>query len=247
MNKKDFNPIYKKIIEDKAKDGTFCPFKREMQMDFIEDRLSDDFKGKEGLKVLDACSGEGRLIYFLNQFNDKQQYTGIDYIEGFIERSNEFFKENGNISFEERDIYNLSEKYDKEFDISINYKTMSWLPYYEDIVSELIKVTKSKIYITSLFYEGDADFEVKIRDCKHSEEEDNYSFLNTYSIPRFTDFCKRESAKKVLYHDMKLNLDLPKPEDPNELRTYTIKTTDDIRLEVTGVVLLNWKLVEIVL
>jgi hypothetical protein len=46
---------------------------------------------------------------------------------------------------------------------------------------------------------------------------------------------------------MKLDLDLPKPEDPDRLETYTIRTAQDDRLEITGTTILNWRLVELVL
>jgi hypothetical protein len=46
----------------------------------------------------------------------------------------------------------------------------------------------------------------------------------------------------VQFEDMKLDIDLNPPEDKNLLKTHTVRTADQGRLEITGVLLLNWKL-----
>ena len=99
------------------------------------DKLKLDF-GSKNLNILDACCGYGRLIYFLNQFNSAQNYFGIDYSEMLIQNAIAKFSDFNNIKFELGDVFNLSTKYRKKFDITINYKTLSWLPYYEDCIKE---------------------------------------------------------------------------------------------------------------
>jgi hypothetical protein len=46
---------------------------------------------------------------------------------------------------------------------------------------------------------------------------------------------------------MKVDFDLPKPKNINKLQTYTVLTQTRERIEITGSVILNWRLVEIVL
>jgi ubiquinone/menaquinone biosynthesis C-methylase UbiE len=248
MNEIEENKKYKNIIKSSLnKDKyNFCPFRKESQMDYLFSFLKKDFKNKK-LKVLDACCGYGRLIHFLNEFNPKQNYIGIDYMEELIKDAKERFASFDNISFEKGNVMYLAEKYYKEFDIAINYKTLSWLPYYKTIIEQLFKVTKQKIYITSLFYDGDIDFITKIYPEAQNADENTFSFLNTYSFPKFKKYCISLGAKKVNSIDMHLNFDIAKFKDENILQTYTIKTQEDLFLEVTGNIILNWKLVEIVL
>ena len=174
----------------------------------------------------------------LPDFN--QNYFGIDYSELFIKESKEHFKSNKNIDFNVADVFNLPEKYTKKFDITINYKTLSWLPYYEDCIKELIKVTKDKVYITSLFNEGNIESITKIY-----TDENNYTYLNTYSLEKFKKFVEAQGAKVVDITPMQLDFDLEKPKDINELSTYTQLLADNSRLEITANTLLNWKLVTI--
>jgi hypothetical protein len=140
----------------------------------------------------------------------------------------------------------ISEKYRKFFDVTINYKTLSWLPYYDVIIRELIAATTKRVYITSLFYDGDIDFLTNVYGGA-SEGTGRYTSLNTYSFPKFQKYCLSQGAKEVRSTVMKLDLDLPKPEDPDRLETYTIRTAQDDRLEITGTTILNWRLVELVL
>jgi len=241
---KNDNKIYKKVIKTvlakNKKD--FCPLRKEHQMDYLFLALKKDFKQKN-LRVLEAGCGYGRLIYYLNKFDPRQDYTGIDYMPELLEQGRARFKQK-NIHFVRRDLYNMPAKFHKYFDLTISYKTLSWLPGYEEVLKQLVKSTKNKIYVTSLFYDGDIDFitKVYVDATKNSKE---YSYLNTYSLAKFKIFCRSLGIKKVKATNMKLDLDLPKP-SVKKLRTYT-RHSQDGRLEITGTTILNWKLIELTL
>lgn len=242
------NQLYKKVIQKKFHDNeqSFCPFRREKQMDYLFGSLQKDFELKDQ-KILDLCCGYGRLLYFLEEFDPEQSYYGIDYLEELLEKGKTFFEGKPNISFELGNAYNISAKYKNHFDISILHKTLSWMPYYEKVVEELIQVTNKKIYITSLFWDGDIDFIVKVFE-QPGNKDSNFTYLNTYSLPLFELYCLNMGAKKVIATPMHIDVDLPRPQkDANELATYTEMTMDSRRLELTGPILLSWKLIEIVL
>ncbi len=245
MNEVNENQVYKKYIRSclKKDKAGFCPFRKEKQMDYLFSFLRQDFEEKNQ-RILDACCGYGRLIYFLNEFDSRQLYLGVDYVEELIDQGKQSFVEEKNVKFEFGDILEISKRYKKHFDISINYKTLSWLPYYKRIMEELFKVTKKKIYITSLFYDGDIDFITKIYKGG-LDNADSYTFLNSYSSQRFKKFCEKLGAKSIEFIDMNLDFDLPKSKDLNLLETYTLNTNNNERLEITGNVILNWKLVVI--
>ncbi len=242
------NDKYKKVIQKELLkiDNSFCPFQKERQMDYLFSFLEKDFINNKNLNILDACCGYGRLIHFLSEFNNNQNYFGIDYVESLINDAKNRFSNFNNIGFGVENVLDLPSKFYKYFDISINYKTMSWLPYYENIIEQLFKVTKNKIYITSLFYDGDIDFIVKIyKDA--SLNNGDFTYLNTYSLPKFKNYCNNLGAKHINSIDMNLDFDIKKNNDINILSTYTNMLKSDFRLEITGVSILNWKLIEIAL
>ncbi|MCK4911464.1 MAG: methyltransferase domain-containing protein [Thermodesulfovibrionales bacterium] len=243
MGTREDNEVCKQAMRKLASEGRFCVLKRERQMDHLEDHLGRHIGDRKGLHILDACCGQGRLIHFLSKFAPEQNFLGVDIVEDFIDEGRERFRGVKNVRFERGNIFDLSDTYGKDFDICINYKTLSWLPSYEEPVRQMINVTRERIYITSLFFEGDVDFSVRVHENQMGR--DVYTYLNTYSMPRFTEYCIGLGARNVEFHDMKLDLDLPESEDPDVLDTFTRRLDDGQRLEITGVVLLNWKLVVI--
>jgi ubiquinone/menaquinone biosynthesis C-methylase UbiE len=210
-------------------------------MDHLFEHLARDFE-RPGCKVLDMCGGYGRLTYFLNEFDPRQEYYCFDYSEALVAEARRMFKAHENIHCDTADLYNLSPRYDKAFDITIIYKTLYCLPYYKEAVKQLVNVTRRTIYITSPFFEGDVDFISRIYPSASTGGEENYTYSNSYSIPKFVRYCESLGVKKVEFHDMRLDFDLPPPANKDVLQTYTVQTADQGRLEITGVLVLNWKL-----
>lgn len=235
------NAIYKKMMQEASSKGTFCPFKHEYQMSILESYLEKDFKGKKNLKILDACSGEGRLLYYLVRFNNDQQYLGIDYMRPSIAKAKKTFKGHHNVSFKYGNIYHLPRGFKKKFDITLHYKTLAWLPNYKQAIREMLRVTKKKIYITSLFYDGNYDFEVRIK--SHAKKQKGYIGYYIPGLSKFIYECKRLGAKKVTVKKIRLPFSLSKTNDPEVLKTYTAQLATGKHLEITGTILLDWRLV----
>jgi ubiquinone/menaquinone biosynthesis C-methylase UbiE len=243
MDERSESRIYSDLVEAQLKTSgdAFCPFRRERQMDHLFRHLAADFQGPRQ-KVLDICGGYGRLTYFLNEFDARQEYYCLDYSQTLIEQARKTFAANGNIHCEVADLYALSPRYDKTFDITINYKTLYCLPYYDDAIAQFVKVTRRKIYITSPFFEGDIDFISRIYPSASAGDRSKYAYSNSYAIPRFVEYCKSLGVKDVQFEDMRLDFELAPPTDKDVLKTYTVQTADQGLLEITGVLVLNWKL-----
>ena len=124
---------------------------------------------KEKLKILDACCGVGYLTNLLSEISNKSEFVGIDQTDYLIKDAQQSYKHKKNISFEVGDISKIKKKYKKKFDVTVNWKTISWLPYYDQMLKDLISMTKNHIFLSSLFYDGDIDFEIKVREFKKNE------------------------------------------------------------------------------
>ena len=242
IDERSENRVYNELVRDQLREipDEFCPLRRERQMDYLFRRLAQDFDAP-GRKVLDICGGYGRLIHFLNEFDPRHEYHCLDYSEALIAKARKTFAAQRNIHCEVADLYALSPRYDKAFDITINYKTLYCLPYYEQAVAQFVKATRRRIYITSPFFEGDIDFISKIYPRATAEPE-KYTYSNSYSIPKFVKYCESLGVKKVEFEDMRMDIDLEPPSHRSILKTHTVRTVDDNRLEITGVLVLDWKL-----
>jgi ubiquinone/menaquinone biosynthesis C-methylase UbiE len=197
------------------------------------------------LKILDACCGIGHLDYFFSSLSPGSTFFGIDQTSFLIDEAKKLCSDKKNISFEIDDIYNIPKKYPKSFDVSINWKTISWLPHYDECIKSLFAVTKKHIFLSSLFYDGDIDFEIKVREHKKQKAKTGFNqFYNVYSYPRFEKFLYDLGAKSVKSYNFEIDMDLPKP-PIDHMGTYTMRVDGGKRIQISGPMLMLWKIIQI--
>ena len=209
--------------------------------EIIRPYLTDD------VSVLDACCGIGDLLYFLTQLNPNARFTGVDKAEFLIDEARTHFADNPNVTFEPGDIYALSDQFGaNSFDLSVCKQTLSWLPSYERPVEELMAVTRRAVFISSLFYDGRIDFETRVRDLTTDAGRGGYNaFYIVYSFPIFREFCLERGAQDVVGFDFNIGIDLPRPANPDRMGTYTVQLQSGERLQISGALLMPWKIVRV--
>lgn len=211
---------------------------------FLESLITPIIVNKN-LKILDACCGIGHISYFLSEISPKSKFLGIDQTSYFIQEAKKLCQSKKNLSFEVEDVLDLPKEYPKEFDISISWKTLSWLPHYEDMLKSLFAVTKKHIFLSSLFYDGDIDFQIKIREFKKEAGKEDFNVCyNIYSLPHFKEFVYKLGAKKIEVYDFDINIDISKP-PIDQMGTYTEKLENGKRLQISGAIVMSWKLIRI--
>jgi ubiquinone/menaquinone biosynthesis C-methylase UbiE len=242
------NEKYKVFINAQISENPdlFCALRKEKQLDYLFPKIRSDIQD-DSQNLLDLCCGYGRLVYFMEQEFPKLKIHGIDYLESLIKTAQSQFQSSPQISFETANAFDVSKTHGKDFDITVIHKTLSWLPYYETIIQEAFKVTKKKLYITSLFWDGDIDFITKVFIQASANETDKFSYINTYSFPKFKQFCISAGARDIKAEKMQIDVDLNSDDNPDRLQTFTQSTAQGDRLEFTGPLCLHWKLIEIAL
>jgi SAM-dependent methyltransferase len=208
------------------------------QVKFFEELIGPYLSGAQ-VSVLDACCGIGDLIYFLAQLNPHASFTGVDKAAHFTD--------NPKVTFVEGDIYKLSEQFGKaSFDLAVCKQTISWLPRYEEPVAELMAVARRAVFVSSLFYDGRIDFETRVREYTTDAGREGYNaFYNVYSFPVFREFCLDRGAKDVTGFDFNIGIDLPRPASADRMGTYTVQLQSGERLQISGALLMPWKIVRI--
>lgn len=217
--------------------------KRELDV-YLEELISPFIQSKK-YNILDACCGLGYISYFLSRLSPESKFLGIDQTPYLIEEGKKLCKDIPNISFEIGDMYDISSKYAKAFDISINWRTLSWLPYYDHMLKNLINVTKDHVFLSSLFYDGDVDFITQVREFRTETGKNHFTdYCNVYSLPHFKEMVYELGGKNIEVYDFDINIDLPKP-SIDKMVSYTEKLETGKRLQISGAVLLFWKIIRI--
>ena len=192
-------------------------------------------------KILDACCGIGHLDYFFSSISPESKFFGVDQTEFLIDEAKKLCNDKKNVSFDVDNVYDLPQKYSKSFDITINWKTLSWLPYYDECVKSLFAVTKKHIFLSSLFYDGDIDFEIKVREYKKKNQKMVLiNFIMFTVIQDFEKFLYDLGCKICKSYDFEINVDIPKP-PIDHMGTYTMNIDDGKRIQVSGPILMSWE------
>jgi ubiquinone/menaquinone biosynthesis C-methylase UbiE len=216
------------------------------QVKVFEELVGPRLRDLQAPVVLDACCGMGDLSYFLSRRYPHAQFVAVDRAE-FLQREGARLAKAPNIRFEMADVYDLTRKFGhKTFDIAVCKQTLSWLPRYEPAVLELASVTRSAVFASSLFYDGRIDFETRVREyLTESGCTDYNAYYNVYSFPIFKEFCMGHGAKDVVAFDFNISIDLPRPASLDRMATYTLKLESGQRIQVSGALLMPWKIVRI--
>jgi len=244
-NTKDFQ--FRKDDKDKAFDIAVMKkyVQTKQELDKLLEVLITPFIQNKSVRILDACCGIGHIIYWLRQISPQSTFAGFDSTPYLIDEAKQLCPYD-NVEFKVADVHKLHEVYEpKSFDITINWKTLSWLPRYEPAMKELVQVTRQHIFLSSLFFDGDIDFEIKVREYQSEAGKEGFNaYYNVYSYPRFEDYCYSLGAKAVVPSDFEIGIDLPPPAY-NRMGTYTVRLEDGRRLQICGAVVHNWKVIRI--
>ena len=219
--------------------------RHKQEIDKLLEKLVAPYLAKGSPKVLDAACGVGHLVYHLAPQFPRAHFTGIDETPYLIEEAKKINASAPNAQFLVGDIYRLKKTHPKKFDIAMCWKTLSWISHYEEAMRGIVAATKSHIFTNSLFYDGDIDYEIKVREYTKEAGKDDFNvYFNIYSLPRFKRFVQELGAKKITEYDFEIGIDLPRS-NINYMGTYTIKLESGKRMQMSGAVPMPWKILHI--
>ncbi len=187
-----------------------------------------------------ACGGGANTLYLSNIF-EKSSFTGIDLSEELVRYGNEHIKEQNNCRLYQGDWYRLDENWIGKFDGIVSFQTLSWLPEYEIAIKKLAELNPRWIAISSLFYEGDIEYNIKLKNYYRPTDMQEYgeAYYNIYSLVRVKKHFESLGYKKFNFLPFEIDIDLPKP-DNLDIGTYTVRTQEDKRLQISAALMMPW-------
>lgn len=191
---------------------------------------------KPGSRVLDAGCGAGAATHSLACAYPSAQWIGVDNDPKLIEfaQTHTPTSKNSNIEFAVGDMLNLPRL---KVDGVVSLQTLSWLPDFKDPMREIMtKTNPAWIALTSLFYQGEITAQTTI----HEHLINRTVNYNTYSLPRFSEFCEQYGYRTTAAELFQFPFDLSPPIDSNYMGTYTVSSVDSTRIQISGPILMNW-------
>lgn len=207
-------------------------------IDWLEHAGGGYLKTSEVQNICDmACGCGANLAYLASKF-PQSNFLGIELEEMLvIEGRKRLCAPNADII--QGDWFRLDKKLENKFDGIISFQTLSWLSDYETSLKCLTSLNPKWIAISSLFYEGDVDYFIKVNDYTENEafyKEMNY---NIYSLPRVRKTFASLGYRIFEYIPFDIDIDIEPPEK-QERGTYTEKLANGKRIQISGGMMMPW-------
>jgi SAM-dependent methyltransferase len=191
--------------------------------------------------IVDFGCGGGAITNLFASEYPKINFLGLDVNSQYIEMA----KSNStkNATFRVFDLYtDISSLTDLNIDCLISFQTLSWLENYSLFLEMILNTKPKTVLVTSLFYDGDVDAKITIRDFTRKMNDIDYreSFYNIYSISRLDYELKKIGYKIDKALPFEINTDLPKPNNTSGMTTYTVMTEEKKRIQISGPILMSW-------
>ncbi|QGY81300.1 class I SAM-dependent methyltransferase [Sphingorhabdus lacus] len=200
-------------------------------------------KLKSARKVLDLGCGAGAATAYFASQHPNVLFSGKDYVDELVELGNELALKRGigNLDFQQADWFDLEEE---SFDGVLSLQTLSWLPEYQRPLKEIFtKIKPNWICLNSLFYDGEISCRIEVKEYARAAQ----SFYNVYSIPDVSRFCANHGYRLTEAQPFVLDIDIPKPKNPDIMGTYTVNAIGSNgsleRMQISGPLMLSWYMI----
>ncbi|WP_165374895.1 class I SAM-dependent methyltransferase [Thalassospira indica] len=211
-------------------------------IDFVDWLEQIGVIGDAEKRICDIGCGKGANLHYLSKRFPSHTFTGVDIDEQLISEGRKLLGDHNltNCKLVTGDIHDLKSQFKQnEFDGVISFQTLSWLPGYEAAIDSISLISPSWIAITSLFYDGPVETRTVIEQFDSSDKIEANLFYNTYSLPKFKKYLFKKGYTQFKSMRFEIPFDLPRNSD-GRMQTYTEKTVDGRRLQVSGPLLMNW-------
>lgn len=200
--------------------------------------------GVENSRICDLGCGKGANLYYMAKRFPHCDFVGMDIDEQLIRDGGDFLSRESvsNTQLIVGDIHSVGSHFNSgEFDGILCMQTLSWLPDYDKALDAMVSLSPNWIALTSLFYDGPIEAKTVITEFDLAQKGDvkRALFYNTYSLPMVRQSLLDHGYKQFKYIRFEIPIDLPQSTD-GRMQTYTEKTIDGRRLQISGPLLMNW-------
>lgn len=194
-----------------------------------------------GQRVVDLCTGSGANLYWLLQRHPHLDLTGVELHQDLVDFGNAAFAER-KLASQARlmaaDIYNLPAQDLKPANGVIALQTISWMPDEAGFIKACASLAPDWIALTGLMIEGAFTYRTLVNDHRHPEH--GVTAYATFSLDYLRGLFADAGYRVDAVEPFEISIDLPRPTTPVP-GTYTEKTEDGRRLQMSGALYMNWQ------
>jgi len=182
--------------------------------------------------VIDLGCGSGAATNYIAEQFPHAYVTGVEVSQALLAQRHA----NTKAYYSAGDMTNLTDMPVKGGGV-ISLQTLSWMPDIETPLDQICTKIKPKwMAFSSLFYDGEISCKIEV--TEHTRP--RWSYYNIYSIPRVEKFMKGRGYEMADAHPFTPHIDLPKPDNPDLMKTYSVRNSHGLRLQFSGPLYLPW-------
>ena len=202
--------------------------------------LKLNFLNKNTKNIIDIGTGIGANLHFFSSKNKNINFLGTDYEVSKIQKARRL-NTNLKIKFKKLNILKSVKSFQNKFDGLICIHTLCCFRDLDIVLKNFCKIRPNWIAINSLFFDGDLDVLIHIRDNKNKKLKDNNpnGDFNIFSIKKAKDIFKKNGYKIVSKNPYFPIRKINKLEK-GKRGSYTIKTEFNKYTTFSGPVHLPW-------
>jgi len=183
--------------------------------------------------VIDAGCGGGAPTAYLAEKYRNTRWLGLDEASELLLHA----RVAPNLAFEVDSLENLHVRFGINGVVLL--ATLSWMENYEVPLHQIAtRIRPDWIAASTLLYDGNIDARIIITE----HERPRQSYHNVYALPGLTKFMNGEGYGFVKSEPFRIDIDLPKPNNPDLMGSYTLEAGSG-RIVCSGPLILPWHFV----
>lgn len=200
---------------------------------------------KPNMSILDVGCAAGHYYNGLKKIDSNIKYYGFDATVKYIEFAKKHFNENMNVHFEVADIYALPSKYENNFDVVFCANVILHLPTLEMPLKNLLKMTRSHLFIRTLVSEKTHLSRLLYSDTYADGEPIDFVWQNTYSYEYIKKIVGENGNFKIEFIDDLFDANAINLEWQSHSKIQSAVTRVENGVQLAGSKVFEWKWIKI--
>ena len=199
-------------------------------------------------KLVNLCAANGNLLHFLKKHLSGWQFLGLETSRLLVDHESTASLTTDNLRVEHCESYaSGASLHPGEFDVAVHWMRLLHFSDWKEHIAAATKLVRpgGHVLVSSLFNHHDVDLPTVLQDWSVPACRDGYGMqYNTFSGPEVLRHCVAQGFQSATLTPLEFPFDIPRR--PNGFGTYTVKSAEGERLQISGGVLMHWQILHII-
>lgn len=213
----------------------------------LREMLAAIAPAEEKLSVLNMCAANGSLMSYLNQAFPHWRYVGVETVKRLVEDESVGQVLRDNIELYNCSIHEVGKRWPREFDVVVHWMRLMHFDDWHMHLENAVRAARpgGHVFVSALFNDANVDVVRVVCDYTIPACREGYCIqYNEFSMAGIERYCWSLGVQSVEFTAFELSFDIPRTVEG--MGTYTVRTEEGRRLQISGGLLMPWKILHAV-